>query len=147
MAGSRWILLVEDNPDDVELARMAFAEGRLFDRLEVARDGVEALEHLFGTAPDGRPRPLPRLVFLDLKLPKLDGLQILERVRADPRTRLLPIVVLTSSDEERDIVRAYSLGANSYIRKPIDFGDFLAAIRDLHRYWLGLNTPPPLGDP
>ena len=145
MVGDPWILLAEDNPDDAELARMAFAENRLADRLVVAGDGVQAIEQLFGAGPDGDGHPrLPQLVLLDLKLPRVDGLEVLGRIRADPRTRLLPVVILTSSDEERDVLQGYRLGANSYIRKPIDFDQFVTAVRQLGQYWLVLNTPPPI---
>lgn len=131
------ILLVEDNPDDVTLTQRALGKHKLANRLVVARDGVEALEHLFD-----RERHLPEVVLLDLKLPRIDGLEVLRRVRADARTRLVPVVVLTSSDEERDMVASYELGANSYVRKPVDFEQFVEAARQLGLYWLVLNKVP-----
>jgi two-component system response regulator len=133
------ILLVEDNPDDELLTRRAFEKNRIGNRIVVAHDGVEALEILFGGG------ELPQLVLLDLKLPRIDGLEVLRRVRADDRTRLLPVVVLTSSREERDLVESYRLGANSYVRKPVDFDEFVEAARQLGLYWLLLNEPPPHG--
>ncbi len=139
------ILLVEDNPDDVDLTLRAFRKSNIVNDVVVARDGVEALDYLFATgAHAGRdPNALPQVVLLDLKLPRLDGLQVLERVRANPTTRLLPVVILTSSTEQRDLVSSYTLGANSYIRKPVDFQEFVEAVRQLGLYWLILNQPPP----
>ncbi|HLZ28595.1 MAG TPA: response regulator [Chloroflexota bacterium] len=139
------ILLVEDNPADVALTLRAFKQHNLANEIVVAHDGVEALEYLHGTdGPDNRPtHPLPQLVLLDLKLPKVEGLEVLRRLRAEPRTRLLPIVVLTSSDEQRDIVMSYGLGANSYVRKPVAFEEFVEAARCLGLYWLVLNKPAP----
>ena len=139
------ILLVEDNPDDVDLTLRAFAKSNIANEVVVARDGVEALDYLFATGVHaGRASaPLPQLVLLDLKLPRIDGLQVLERVRANPRTRLLPVVILTSSTEQRDLENGYKLGANSYIRKPVDFQEFLEAMRHLGLYWLLLNQGPP----
>lgn len=139
------ILLVEDNPDDVELTRRAFRKSNIANDLIVARDGVEALDYLFATGAhaDRDPDALPQVVLLDLKLPRLDGLQVLERVRAHPKTALLPVVILTSSIEQRDLVSGYSLGANSYIRKPVDFSEFVDAVRQLGLYWLLLNQAPP----
>src|ERR1700681_283874 len=139
------ILLVEDNPADVALTLRAFKTHNLANEIVVARDGVEALEYLHGTGgPDNRAlHPLPQLVLLDLKLPRVDGLEVLRRVRAEPRTRLLPIVVLTSSDEQRDIIMSYGLGANSYVRKPVAFEEFVEAARTLGLYWLVLNKPAP----
>jgi two-component system response regulator len=131
------ILLVEDNPDDEALTRRALLKHNLRNELVVARDGQEALDYLFG---GGR---LPHLILLDLKLPKIDGLEVLRRLRADERTKLLPVVILTSSNEERDLVNGYSLGANSYVRKPVDFNEFTDAARQLGLYWLLLNEPPP----
>jgi two-component system response regulator len=142
------ILLVEDNPRDEELALVALEESRLVNDIVVARDGVEALDYLFGTGPHtGRKdRGLPQVVLLDLKLPKVDGLEVLERIRSDPRTAWLPVVVLTSSDEEQDLVRSYQLHVNSYIRKPVDFEQFLEAVKQLGLYWVVLNrVPPPNG--
>ncbi|HEX9427599.1 MAG TPA: response regulator [Candidatus Polarisedimenticolia bacterium] len=139
------ILLVEDNPDDEALTVRALEKNNITNDLVVARDGAEALDYLFGTgAHAGRdPQNLPRVVLLDLNLPKVDGLEVLKRVRADPRTRLAPIVVLTSSKEERDMVESYGRGANSYIRKPVDFDQFVEAVRQLGLYWLVLNEHPP----
>jgi CheY-like chemotaxis protein len=139
------ILLVEDNPDDEALTMRALHKNRIANEVVVARDGVEALEYLFGTgAHAGRDTSqLPQIVLLDLKLPKLSGLEVLSRVRADPRTRLLPIVVLTSSQEERDVVDSYGRGANSYVRKPVDFQEFVEAVKSLGLYWLVLNEPVP----
>ena len=139
------ILLIEDNPDDEELALLAFQQSNVANEVVVARDGVEALDYLFGTGPHaGRDvAVLPQVVLLDLKLPKVDGLEVLRRVRADPRTRRLPVVVLTSSKEEQDMIESYDLGANSYVRKPVDFVQFLDAARQLQLYWLVLNEAPP----
>jgi two-component system response regulator len=141
----RTILLVEDDPDDEELTQLALREGNISNRVIVARDGSEALDYLFATGDHaGRdPGHLPEVVLLDLKLPKVDGLEVLRRLRADDRTRLLPVVILTSSDEEQDLLNGYRLGANSYVRKPIDFTQFSAAVRQLGLYWLVLNRPPP----
>jgi len=135
------ILLVEDNPDDEELTRLAFEKSNVANELAVVRDGVEALDYLFGTgAHAGRdPGAMPAVILLDLKLPKIDGLEVLRRLRADDRTKLLPVVVLTSSREQEDIVRSYSTGANSYVRKPVEFEQFVQAVRQLGLYWLLLN--------
>jgi two-component system response regulator len=139
------ILLVEDNEDDLDLTLRAFRKSHLANPIVVARDGVEALDYLFGTGDhDGRDaREVPRLILLDLKLPKIDGLEVLRRLRSDPRTRLAPVVILTSSDEDRDRAEGYGLGANSYIRKPVDFGAFVKAVEQLGVYWLLLNQAPP----
>jgi CheY-like chemotaxis protein len=139
------ILLVEDNPDDEFLTVRALRRGGLSQDVVVAHDGVEALDYLFGTgAYAGRDvGALPQVVMLDLKLPRLDGLEVLRRIRADERTRLLPVVILTSSDEERDRLHGYRHGANSYVRKPVDYDQFAEAIRQLGVYWLLLNEPPP----
>jgi two-component system response regulator len=135
----RVILLVEDNPDDEALMLRAFQRSKLANRIEVARDGAEALDFLLGPSA----RPLPTLVILDLKLPKVDGLEVLRRVRGSERTRTLPVVVLTSSREEQDLVESYRLGANSYVRKPVDFMQFADATKTLGLYWLVVNEPPP----
>ena len=138
------ILLVEDNPDDVELTMRAFRKSNIVNEIVVARDGVEALDYLFSSGTQtGRPQTMPQVVLLDLKMPRVDGLHVLERIRAHPRTRLLPVVILTSSVEEKDLLNTYSRGANSYIRKPVDFEEFVEAVRQLGVYWLLLNQPPP----
>ena len=134
------ILLVEDNPDDEALTLRALKNNNIFNEVTVARDGQEALDYFFGEG--ATERPAPCVVLLDLKLPKIDGLEVLRFIRADPRTRLQPIVILTSSKEEQDIITGYSLGANSYIRKPVDFNQFMEAVRQLGLYWLVLNEPP-----
>ena len=140
------ILLVEDNPDDELLAIRALEKNNIMNEVVVARDGAEALDYLFGTgAYTGRDLSvMPQIILLDLKLPKIDGLEVLRRLRNDERTKLLPVVVLTSSKEERDLTESYSLGANSYIRKPVNFAQFTEAIRQLGLYWLVLNESPPL---
>jgi two-component system, response regulator len=135
------ILLVEDNPDDVRLTLRAFQKNHIANPVVVARDGVEALDYLFG--PGAEARDLPAVMLLDLKLPRVDGLEVLRRVRAEPRTRLLRVVVLTSSREEPDVARSYANGANSYIRKPVDFEEFVTAVGQLGLYWLLLNESPP----
>ena len=141
---TREILLVEDNDDDVQLTKRALVQNRIGNELTVVHDGVAALEHLRRLASGaGTGPPLPAVVLLDLKLPRLDGLETLQQLRADPRLRRLPVVILTSSKEEQDIVKSYDLGANSYIRKPVDFGEFSEAVRQLSMYWLVLNEPPP----
>lgn len=138
---------MEDNPDDEALTRRALVKNNIQNEVLVAHDGAEALDYLLGTgAHAGRPIA-PEVVLLDLKLPKIDGLEVLRRIRADERTRLLPVVILTSSREERDVISGYGLGANSYIRKPVDFGQFVEAVRQLGLYWLVLNEPPPPGRP
>ena len=141
------ILLVEDNQDDETLTLRALRKNQILNEIVVARDGAEALDYLFGTGIHvGRDTSIqPQLVLLDLKLPKIDGLEVLRRLRADPRTALQPVTILTTSNEERDIVSSYQLGVNSYIRKPVDFDSFIEAVRQLGLYWLVLNTPPPAG--
>jgi CheY-like chemotaxis protein len=139
------ILLVEDNADDEALTLRAFAKNNIANKLVVARDGVEALDYLFATGAyaDRDVRNQPQIVLLDLKLPKLDGLEVLRRLRADERTQLLPVIILTSSKEEQDLIQGYRLGANSYIRKPVDFLQFSEAMRQLGLYWLVLNEAVP----
>ena len=138
------ILLVEDNPDDETLALRALKKNNIQNEVVVARDGAEALDFLFATgAYAGRVRGNPQIILLDLKLPKIDGLEVLRRIRADDRTRLLPVAILTSSKEEQDVINGYKLGANSYIRKPVDFDQFSESVRQLGLYWLILNEPPP----
>jgi two-component system response regulator len=143
-AAAREILLVEDNPDDVALTIRAFKQNRIANPVRVATDGVAALDYLFarGVHTGRDARLTPPITLLDLKLPKLDGLEVLRAVRADSRTRLMPVVVLTSSVEEEDVMRSYALGANSYIRKPVDFEQFVEAIKHLGLYWLVLNVAP-----
>jgi two-component system, response regulator len=139
------ILLVEDNPDDEELTLRALKKNRITNNVVVARDGAEALDFLLATGQySGRnPAELPQVVLLDLKLPKIDGLEVLRRLRANKGTKLLPIVILTSSNEEQDRLKGYDLGANSYVRKPVDFGKFTEAVGQLGLYWLLLNEQPP----
>lgn len=141
----RSILLIEDNPDDEALTLRALKTNNVLNEIVVMRDGAEALDYLFATgAYAGRDTSLmPELTLLDLKLPKVDGLEVLRKLRADERTRLLPVVILTSSKEEQDLVNGYSLGANSYVTKPVDFTQFREAVRQLGLYWLLLNEPPP----
>lgn len=145
MNDDKVILLVEDNPDDEALTLRAFRKNNILNPVVVARDGAEALDYLFGSGSHaGRDtRQQPQIVLLDLKLPKIDGLEVLRQLRADPRTRMQPVVILTTSNEERDIISSYQLGANSYIRKPVDFEQFMEAVRQLGLYWLVLNVPPP----
>jgi CheY-like chemotaxis protein len=138
---STTIALVEDNPDDEALTMRALKKNGIANEIRILRDGVEALAFLL--SPDNA---LPQLVLLDLKLPRMDGLEVLKKLRSEPRTRLLPIVILTSSSEERDLVEGYRLGANSYVRKPVDFEQFSEAVRQLGLYWLVLNESPPLVD-
>ena len=139
------VLLVEDNPSDVALTQRAFAKCRIANELVMTEDGQDALDYLFGEgAYAGRdPAELPLVVLLDLKLPRVDGLETLKRIRADARTHRLPVVILTSSTEEHDVAMGYDLGVNSYIRKPVDFDQFATAIQNLGLYWLVLNEPPP----
>jgi len=145
MEEKRTILLVEDNPDDVELTLRALKQYHVRNEITVVRDGAEALDYLFATGAyaDRDASVLPAVVILDLKLPKVDGLEVLQRVRADERTKLVPVVVLTSSKEERDMVNSYKFGANSYVQKPVDFNQFIEAARQLGLYWLVINEPPP----
>ncbi len=140
----RIIMIVEDNEDDLELAMRAFKRNHVLNEIVVARDGVEALDYLFGTGPHaGRDLcVMPEVVLLDLKMPRLGGLEVLRRIRADERTRYLPVVVLTSSDEEKDMIDSYHYGVNSYIRKPVDFEQFTEAVRQLSLYWMVLNQCP-----
>jgi two-component system response regulator len=142
---SKVILLVEDNPDDEALTLRALRRSHLVNPIAVARDGVEALDFVFarGAHADRAGEPLPTLVVLDLKLPRLDGLGVLRAIRADPRTRFMPVVILTSSQEERDLLSGYELGANSYVRKPVDFNEFVEAAKVLGIYWLMINQLPP----
>jgi CheY-like chemotaxis protein len=140
------ILLVEDNLDDEALTLRALKKNNIHNEVVVAHDGVEALDYLFGTGIHaGRDLSvMPQLILLDLKLPKVDGLEVLRRLRSDARTRLLPVVILTSSTEEEDRIAGYGLGANSYVRKPVDFAQFIEAVRQLGLYWLILNEPVPM---
>ena len=139
------ILLVEDNPNDVELTLRAFEKSKLGSEIVVARDGEQAIQYLFASGPhvNRNPTAMPDLVLLDMKLPKLDGLGVLRRMRADKRTRRVPVVMLTSSREENDVASSYDLGANSFVRKPVDFGEFVDAAKRLGIYWLIMNEPPP----
>jgi two-component system response regulator len=141
------ILLVEDNPDDVELTQRAFKQNSISNKVIVAKDGVEALDYLFGKGMyTGREvKDLPIVILLDLKLPKINGLEVLKAIRQNELTRLLPVVILTSSAQEEDVVNGYKLGANSYVRKPVDFKEFVEAIKLLGLYWLIWNEPPPVG--
>ena len=141
------ILLVEDNPDDAELTLRALKKNNILNQVVLAHDGVEAIDYLFGTGTyAGRDTSaLPSVVLLDLKLPKIDGLEVLKQIRAGELTRYLPVVILTSSKEEQDLVNGYQLGANSYIRKPVDFNQFMEAVRQLGLYWLVLNESVPQG--
>ena len=139
------ILLVEDNPDDEALTLRALKKNNIMNEVVVARDGVEALDYLFGKGvyADRDMSVMPNLILLDLKLPKMDGMEVLRHLRTDDRTRILPVVILTSSKEEQDLINGYSLGANSYVRKPVDFSQFSEAVRQLGLYWFVLNESPP----
>ena len=137
------ILLVEDNPDDVALTLRALKSHNITNEVIVAQDGVQAIDYLFGTKEQPGPTDLPAVVLLDLKLPKINGMEVLQRIRSEERTRLLPVVILTSSDEERDVIDGYKLGANSYVRKPVDFVEFTKAAQQLGLYWLLMNRVPP----
>jgi two-component system, response regulator len=145
MNRSNIILLVEDNPDDVELTLRAFRKSKILNEIVVVTDGVEALDYVFvtGTHAERNLEANPAVILLDLKLPKIGGLEVLRRLRADERTRRIPVVVLTSSIEERDILSSYDLGANSFVRKPVDFAQFVDAAQQLGMYWLVMNEPPP----
>ena len=138
------ILLVEDNPQDLELTLRALAKAKITNRIQTARDGAEALDYIFGTGEHaGRNiEDVPKVILLDLKLPKVDGLEVLKRIKSDPRTKIIPVVILTSSKEQRDVVESYHLGVNSYIVKPVNFDGFANAVKDLGFYWLLLNQPP-----
>ncbi|MBK9926753.1 MAG: response regulator [Anaerolineales bacterium] len=141
----RLVLLVEDNPDDEALTLRAFKKNKIGNKVVVARDGVEALDFLFctGIYSERDPNELPQLILLDIKLPKIDGLEVLRRIRMDERTKFLPVVILTSSKEEQDLLKSYQNGANSYVQKPVDFTEFIEAVRQLDTYWLIMNQPPP----
>ncbi len=136
------ILLVEDNPDDVELTLRAFKKSPLANQVVVKRDGQEALDYLLGEDESGKPNPLPTMALLDLNMPRVSGLDVLKRLRSEKRTHTLPVVVLTTSDEQRDVLNSYQLGANSYIRKPVDTRDFFTAIQELETYWTVRNIAP-----
>lgn len=137
------ILLVEDNPDDEALTLRALKKNNITNEVVIARDGAEALNYLFGAGEQNGRAITPQVILLDLKLPKIDGLEVLRRIRAEQKTKLLPVVILTSSNEERDRLQGYDLGANSYVRKPVDFVQFTEAVRQLGLYWLLLNEKPP----
>jgi CheY-like chemotaxis protein len=140
------LLLVEDNPDDEELTLLAFEQSAIANEVVVAHDGVEALDYLFSTGmyADRNPSLMPALILLDLQLPRINGLEVLQRLRADPRTKLVPVVILTTSNEQQDLINSYSLGCNSYIRKPVDYDQFITAVQQLGMYWLLINEPPPV---
>lgn len=139
----KFILLVEDNPDDVELTLRALRKNNILNEVVVKNDGAEALDYLFGTDKSAeRDKGLPVVVLLDLKLPKIDGFEVLKRLRADDRTKLLPVVILTSSDQDQDILESYNFGCNSYVRKPVDFAQFSEAVRQVSLYWMLLNVSP-----
>lgn len=145
MISDKTILLVEDSDDDVELTQRALEMNNISNRIDIVGDGAAALDYLHGQSHGGAyTHSLPQLVLLDLKLPKVDGLDVLRILRSHPRSRLLPVVILTSSREERDLIESYSLGANSYVRKPVSFEEFLVAVKQLGLYWLVLNEPPPI---
>ena len=138
-----YILLVEDNEDDIELTQRAFDKNHIINEVVVLRDGAEACDFLFGDKRGGR--PLPQVILLDLKLPKISGLEVLEKIRANEDTHLIPTVILTSSKQEEDLLEGYRLGVNSYVRKPVDFNEFVEAVRQVGLYWLVLNEAPPQG--
>jgi CheY-like chemotaxis protein len=140
------LLLVEDNPDDEELTLLAFEQSQIAHEVVVARDGVEALDYLFGTGiyADRDISTMPALILLDLQLPRINGLEVLQRLRSDKRTKLLPVVILTTSNEQQDLINSYNVGCNSYLRKPVDYNQFVTAVQQLGMYWLLLNEPPPV---
>jgi len=140
------LLLVEDNADDEELTLLAFEESKILNEVVVARDGVEALDYLLGTGTytDRDMNIMPALILLDLQLPRINGLEVLQRLRADKRTKLIPVVILTTSNEQLDLINSYSLGCNSYIRKPVNYNQFITAVQQLGMYWLLINEPPPV---
>jgi two-component system response regulator len=142
------ILLVEDTPEDLELTLRALHKANLSNRIEVARDGAEAIEFIFGKNGNGDSNVanVPKVILLDLKLPKVDGIEVLRRIKGDPRTKAIPVVVLTSSREQKDVVESYRLGVNSYIVKPVNFERFAAAVQELGMYWLLLNQPPKMDE-
>lgn len=143
--GNVTILLVEDNPDDVELTIHALKKNNIVNLVEIVRDGQEALDYLFYTGKyTNSTLPLPGLILLDLKLPKVDGIEILKNIKVDRKLKLIPVVVLTSSKEERDVIESYNLGVNSYIRKPVDFDQFVETVKQIGFYWLLINEPPPV---
>jgi two-component system, response regulator len=150
MMRARTVLIVEDNQDDLDLALRAFEKSRVANEIAVARDGEEALDYMFavGDHAGRQGKPLPEMVLLDLKLPRVDGIEVLRTLRADPRTRRVPVIMLTSSNEDRDLLASYELGANSFVRKPVDFAEFVQAVHQLGLYWLVLNQPvPPTDEP
>jgi two-component system, response regulator len=140
------LLLVEDNPDDEELTLLAFEQSQISNEVVVAHDGVEALDYLLGTGmyAERDISVMPALILLDLQLPRINGLEVLQRLRANQRTKLLPVVILTTSNEQQDLINSYSLGCNSYIRKPVDYDQFMTAVQQLGMYWLSLNELPPM---
>lgn len=140
------LLLVEDNPDDEELTLLAFEQTNVAGEIIVAHDGVEALDYLFGTGiyANRNLSTMPALILLDLQLPRINGLEVLERLRGDTRTKFLPVVILTTSNEQQDLISSYSLGCNSYIRKPVDYNQFMTVVQQLGMYWLFINEPPPV---
>ena len=140
------LLLVEDNPDDQELTLLAFEESNILNEVIVAQDGVEALDYLLGIGSYANRdmSVMPALIILDLQLPKINGLEVLQRLRSNERTKLIPVVILTTSNEQQDLINSYSLGCNSYIRKPVDYKQFMTAVQQLGMYWLLLNEPPPV---
>ncbi len=146
MTPRKALLLVEDNPDDEELTLLALEQGGITNEVIVAHDGVEALDYLFGTGIYAQRDTsiMPALILLDIQLPRINGLEVLQRLRSDDRTKLLPVVILTTSNEQQDLINSYTLGCNSYIRKPVDYDQFLIAMQQLGMYWLLINEPPPV---